>query len=125
MHLLRRQVVQAVRGGMSQTDGACTFGASLREVSTLRRLDREGGLLTLKHRGRRQGEGRLSGKRAACIRPMIVGKVPDQLALPQTKSCPLRMVHSPVSKPFLKVRFLATGEPFFFSKLSHASQESS
>lgn len=84
LHLLRRQVVQAVRGGMSQTDAAHTFRASLRAVSTWRRLDREGGLraLTLKRRGRRPGEGRLNAKRAARIRSLIVGKLPDQLKLP-------------------------------------------
>ena len=84
LHLLRRQVVQAVRGGMSQTDAARTFGASLRAVSKWRRLDREGGLraLTLKRRGRRPGEGRLSAQRAGRIRSLIVGKMPDQLKLP-------------------------------------------
>jgi transposase len=84
LHLLRRQAVQAVRGGRSQTDAACTFGASLRAISKWRRLDREGGLraLTLKRRGRRPGEGRLSAQRAARIRSMIVGKMPDQLKRP-------------------------------------------
>lgn len=84
LHLLRRQVVQAVRGGMSQTDAAHTFRASLRAVSKWRRLDREGGLraLTLKRRGRRPGEGRLNAKRAGRIRSLIVGKLPDQLKLP-------------------------------------------
>ena len=84
LHLLRRQVVQAVRGGMSQTDAAHTFKASLRAVSKWRRLDREGGLraLTLKRRGRRPGEGRLSAQRAGRIRSLIVGKMPDQLKLP-------------------------------------------
>jgi transposase len=83
LHLLRRQVVQAVRGGMSQTDAARTFRASLRAVSKWRRLDREGGLraLTLKRRGRRPGEGRLNAKRAGRIRSLIVGKMPDQLTL--------------------------------------------
>ena len=84
LHLLRLQVVQAVRGGMSQTDAAHTFRASLRAVSKWRRLDREGGLraLTLKRRGRRPGEGRLNAKRAGRIRSLIVGKLPDQLKLP-------------------------------------------
>src|SRR3990172_4451176 len=84
LHLLRRQVVQAVRGEMSQTKAARTFGASLRAVSKWMRLDREGGLrgLTLKRRGRGPGEGRLSAKRAERIRAMIVGKMPDQLTLP-------------------------------------------
>ena len=84
LHLLRRQVVQAVRGGMSQTDAAHTFRAILRAVSKWRRLDREGGLraLRLKRRGRRPGEGRLNAKRAGRIRSLIVGKLPDQLKLP-------------------------------------------
>lgn len=84
LHLLRRQVVQAVRGGMSQTDAAHTFRASLRAVSKWRRLDREGGLraLTLKRRGRRPGGGRLNAKRARRIRSLIVGTLPDQLKLP-------------------------------------------
>jgi len=84
LHLLRRQVVQAVRRRMSQTEAARTFGASLRAVSKWMRLDREGGLrsLKLKRRGRRPGEGRLSAKRAARIRALIVGKMPDQLKLP-------------------------------------------
>ncbi|MGH7183044.1 MAG: IS630 family transposase [Nitrospiraceae bacterium] len=84
LHLLRRQVVRAVRGGMPQTEAARMFGASLRAVSKWRRLDRDGGLraLTLKRRGRRLGEGRLNGTRAARIRSLIVGKLPDQLKLP-------------------------------------------
>lgn len=84
LHLLRRQVVQAVRDGLSQTEAARTFGASLRAVSKWRRLDREGGLraLKLKRRGRRPGEGCLSVKRAERIRTLIVGKMPDQLKLP-------------------------------------------
>jgi transposase len=84
LHLLRRQVVQAVRGGMSQTEAARTFKASLRAVSKWRRLDREGGLraLTLKRRGRRPGEGRLNAPRAGRIRSLIVGKLPNQLTLP-------------------------------------------
>ncbi|MEO7861609.1 MAG: winged helix-turn-helix domain-containing protein [Nitrospirales bacterium] len=84
LHLLRRQVVQAVRGGMSQTDAARTFKASLRAVSKWRRLDREGGLraLTLKRRGRRPGEGRLNAKSAGRFRSLIIGTLPDQLTLP-------------------------------------------
>ena len=84
LHLLRRQVVRAVRGGMLQTAAARTFGGSLRAVSKWMRFDREGWLraLTLKRRGRRPGEGRLSAKRAECIRSMIVGTLPDQLKLP-------------------------------------------
>lgn len=84
LQLLRRQGVQAVRGGMSQSEAARTFGASLRAVSKWMRLDREGGLraLKLKRRGRRPGEGRLNAKRAERIRALIIGKMPDQLKLP-------------------------------------------
>ncbi|MEP6959252.1 MAG: IS630 family transposase [Nitrospirota bacterium] len=84
LQLLRRQVVQAVRSGMSQTEAARTFGASLRAVSKWRRLDRAGGLraLTLKRRGRHPGGGHLSAKRAARIRSTIIGTMPDQIRLP-------------------------------------------
>jgi transposase len=83
LYLSRRQAVRAVRGGMSQTDAARTFEASLLAISKWRRLDREGGLraLTLKRRGRRPDEGSLNAKRAARIRSLIVGKLPDQLTL--------------------------------------------
>jgi transposase len=69
---------------MVQGEAARTFGASLRAVSKWMRLDREGGLraLKLKRRGRRPGEGRLSAPRAARIRSMLVGTMPDQLKLP-------------------------------------------
>lgn len=84
LHLLRRQVVQAVRRGMSQPEAARTFGASLRAVSKWMRLDRAGGLraLRLQRRGRRPGGGALSATRAERIRTLIVGQMPDQLKLP-------------------------------------------
>jgi transposase len=84
LHLLRRQVVQAVRSGMSQTEAARTFGASLRAVSKWMRLDRDGGLrsLKLKRRGRRPGAGRLTARQSERIRALIIGKLPDQLKLP-------------------------------------------
>ncbi len=84
LDLLRRQVVQAVRAGMTQTEAAHTFGASLRAVSKWMRIDREGGLraLKLKRRGRRPGTGRLNGRQATRLCAMIVGKMPDQLKLP-------------------------------------------
>ena len=82
--LLRRQVVQAVRRGMTQTAAAQTSGASLRAVSHWGRLDRKAGLraLTLKRRGRRVGGGLLNEKQAARIRGLIVGRMPDQLKFP-------------------------------------------
>ncbi|WP_157380715.1 IS630 family transposase [Burkholderia ubonensis] len=75
---LRRTVVQAVRGGMTQTAAASTFGVSLRAVS------RDGGMWALKagKRGRRPGGGRLIGRQAARIRRLIIERMPDQLALP-------------------------------------------
>jgi len=80
---LRRLVVKAVRGGMKQTEAAKTYQVSLRAVSNWMALDRGGGLLALKlkRRGRRPGEGRLSGAQAARIRQLIIDKLPDQLKL--------------------------------------------
>lgn len=84
LQLLRRQVVGAVRGGMSQTEAARTFGASLRAVSKWMHLERHGGLraLRLKRRGRRPGGGRLSALQASRIRRTLIDKMPDQLKLP-------------------------------------------
>lgn len=84
LQLLRRQAVQAVRGGLKQAAAARTFRASLRAVNKWVALDRTGGLrsLTLKRRGRRAGEGRLAGQQAARIRARVIGKMPDQLKLP-------------------------------------------
>jgi transposase len=81
---LRRTVVRAVRGGMTQTQAAVTFGASLRAVNKWVALDKAGGLRALKpkRRGRRAGEGRLKAAQAARIRQLIVGRMPDQLKLP-------------------------------------------
>lgn len=81
---LRRSVVKAVRGGMSQTRAAEVFGASLRAVSKWMALDRAGGLRALrpKRRGRRAGEGRLGAAQAARIRRLIIDSLPDQLKLP-------------------------------------------
>ncbi|MGH8528411.1 MAG: IS630 family transposase [Nevskiales bacterium] len=80
---LRRSVVQAVRGGMSQTRAAEVFGPSLRAVSKWMALDRAGGLRALKpkRRGRRAGEGRLDRAQSARIRQLIVDSLPDQLKL--------------------------------------------
>lgn len=81
---LRRAAVQAVRGGMSQTQAAEVFGASLRAVSKWMALDRAGGLRALKpkRRGRRAGEGRLTPVQSARIRQLIIDSLPDQLKLP-------------------------------------------
>jgi len=81
---LRRSVVQAVRGGMSQTQAAAVFGASLRAVSKWMALDRAGGLRALKpkRRGRRAGEGRLTPVQSVRIRQLIIDSLPDRLKLP-------------------------------------------
>jgi transposase len=81
---LRRSVVQAVRGGMSQTRAAIVYGASLRAVSKWMGLDRAGGLRALKpkRRGRRAGEGRLDPRQSTRIRQLIIDALPDQLKLP-------------------------------------------
>lgn len=81
---LRRSVVQAVRGGMSQTQAAQVFGASLRAVNKWMALDRAGGLRALRprRRGRRAGDGRLKPAQAARIRQLIIDSLPDQLKLP-------------------------------------------
>jgi transposase len=81
---LRKLVVKAVRGGMTQTEAAATYAVSLRAVSKWMKVSRDGGLRALKQgkRGRRPGGGRLNAKRAARIRALIIGKMPDQLNLP-------------------------------------------
>lgn len=81
---LRKLVVKAVRGGMTQTEAAGTYGVSLRAVSKWMKLARDGGLKALKpgKRGRRPGGGRLNATQATRIRGLVVGKMPDQLKLP-------------------------------------------
>lgn len=98
LQLLRRQTVQAVRAGMSQTEAARTFGASLRAVSKWMRLERGGGLraLRLKRRGRRPGAGRLNPKQAERIRRMILDRLPDQWKLPfylWTRAAVAELIH--------------------------------
>jgi len=81
---LRRLVVEAVRGGMTQIGAASTFGVSLRAVSKWMKLSREGGVRALKpgKRGRRPGGGRLDARQGSRIRGLIVSRMPDQLAMP-------------------------------------------
>jgi transposase len=81
---VRRSLVRAVRGGMTQTQAAGVFGVSLRAANKWMALDRNGGLraLKLRRRGRRAGEGRLNPARAKRIRQMIIDALPDQLKLP-------------------------------------------
>lgn len=81
---MRKLVVQAVQGGMTQTDAATTYGVSLRAVNKWIKLLRDGGLraLTPGKRGRRPGSGRLRAKQSERIRALVIGKMPDQLKLP-------------------------------------------
>lgn len=81
---LRRSLVQAVRGGMSQTQASQVFGVSLRAANKWMALDRTGGLRALraKRRGRPAGAGRLDRAQAMRIRQLIIDALPDQLKLP-------------------------------------------
>src|SRR5450631_3327091 len=81
---LRRSVVQAVRGGMSQTRAAIVYGASLRAVSKWMGRERAGGLPppTPKPRSRPAGQGRLDPRQPTRIRQLIIDALPDQLKLP-------------------------------------------
>ena len=80
---VRKMVVQAVRGGMTQTAAANIYGVSLRAVSKWMKLSREGGwrALRLGKRGRQPGSGRLNHTQAVRIRKLIIERMPDQLAL--------------------------------------------
>jgi transposase len=81
---LRRVVVRAVRGGMTQTQAARVFGVSLRAANKWVALDKAGGLRALKpkRRGRRAGDGRLDRMQSMRIRQLIIDALPDQLKLP-------------------------------------------
>ncbi|WJZ79575.1 IS630 family transposase (plasmid) [Paraburkholderia sabiae] len=81
---VRKMVVQAVRGGMTQTAAANIYSVSLRAVSKWMKLSREGGWRALKpgKRGRQPGSGRLNHTQAVRIRKLIIERMPDQLALP-------------------------------------------
>jgi transposase len=81
---LRRSLVQAVRGGMSQTQASQVFGVSLRAANKWMALDKAGGLRALKakRRGRPAGGGRLDARQSMRIRQLIIDELPDQLKLP-------------------------------------------
>jgi len=81
---LRRQVVLAVRGGMTQGEAARVHGLSLRAVQKACARAREGSLRALKGdaRGRPAGHTLLSPAQQAKVRSLILGKLPDQLKLP-------------------------------------------
>ena len=80
---LRRRVVAAVRGGVSQTEAASTFGVSRQSVNTWMRRCRFDGLRGL--RSRRRGRPpcpRLAPHEAATTVRLITDRCPDQLKLP-------------------------------------------
>jgi transposase len=80
---LRRRVVVAVRGGMSQTEAARTFGVSRQSVNNWMKKYRSGGLRCLRagRRGRPSVQ-RLAPHQAATAVRLISDRCPDQLKLP-------------------------------------------
>jgi transposase len=82
---LRRRVVAAVQSGRSQTEVAETFGVSLRSVNRWANEFRRNGNrgLDAGARGRRPDEQKaLNARQQARVRRAVLGKYPDQLALP-------------------------------------------
>lgn len=81
---MRRQVVLAVRSGMTQVQAARVHGLSLRAVQKACAKARTGTLKALQtdDRGRPSGHTLLSAVQQAKVRGIIVGKLPDQLKLP-------------------------------------------
>jgi transposase len=80
---LRRRVVVAVRGGMSQTEAARTFGVSRQSANNWMKKYRSGGLRCLRagRRGRPSVQ-RLAPHQAATAVRLISDRCPDQLKLP-------------------------------------------
>ena len=80
---LRRRVVVAVRGGMSQTEAARTFGVSRQSANNWMKKYRSGGLRCLRagRRGRPSVQ-RLAPYQAATAVRLISDRCPDQLKLP-------------------------------------------
>jgi len=81
--VLRTRAVDAVLGGMTQTDAALRFGVSRVSVVGWMKRYREGGRRSLaaRKRGRTKGHGRLKGWQAAAIVRTITDRTPDQLKL--------------------------------------------
>ncbi|HUU96809.1 MAG TPA: IS630 family transposase [Phycisphaerae bacterium] len=80
---LRRRVVAAVRGGMSQTEAAATFGVSRQSVNSWMHRCRNGGMRRLRSRRRgRPARPRLAPHQAATAVRLITERCPDQLKLP-------------------------------------------
>ncbi len=80
---LRKRVVRAIRGGMSQVEAAEVFQVSRASGNKWSRLHEESGASALKARRRgRPAEPRVSAEQRAKTVRWIVGKCPDQLRLP-------------------------------------------
>src|SRR5262249_42473526 len=80
---LRKRVVHAVRGGMTQKDAARAFGVSRFSVLKWCHAHAEEGAKALRSRKRgRPSEPRLSREQRAPTIRWIVGRCPDQLRLP-------------------------------------------
>lgn len=80
---LRKRVVRAVRGGMTQTEAAQVFGVSRFSAFKWCHAHEEHGAKGLRSRKRgRPSEPRLSREQRAQTMRWIVGRCPDQLRLP-------------------------------------------
>jgi transposase len=80
---IRMRAVEAVRGGMSQTDAARIFGVTRRAVSKWMQRYRTGGTSALKARKRgRPPESRLAGHQAGLVVRTITDRCPDQVKMP-------------------------------------------
>ena len=81
--VIRKKVVAAVEGGMSQKDAANLFGVTATSVCLWMKKYRELGEsgLNTKQLGRHKG-CKLTSEQAQGIRKSIIGKSPDQLKLP-------------------------------------------
>jgi transposase len=82
--VLRRQAVQAVQAGNSQTETAMQFGVSRQAVNGwMQTYENKGASgLRAKARGRPKGKGSLQPWQAGKIVQAIEGRCPDQLKLP-------------------------------------------
>ena len=80
---LRQRAVDAVRGGMTQTQAAEVFGVTRQAVGKWMKAWRQGGrrALAARKRGPKSGGSRLKGWQAATICNLICDRHPEQLKL--------------------------------------------
>jgi transposase len=80
---IRMRVVEAVRGGMSQSEAARVFGVARSAISLWMRAFRRGGMNALKAKRRgRPRQSRLAGHQAALTVRTIQERCPDQVQMP-------------------------------------------